>query len=173
MGSGGDEHDELARPLGEWLAHRGVHLLTGGGRGAMESASRAFHAVPDRRGLVIGILPGSNVTGAPPPGYPNPWLELVIRTHLPARSERGSDPDSRNHVNVLSSDVVVALPGGAGTRSEVALAVEYGRPVVAWRPDGPDAALHHRAHQVTTLAEVQSFVDGCLAVLPARGPHPG
>lgn len=141
----------------------------------MESVSRAFHAVPDRRGLVIGVLPGSDVTGAPPSGYPNPWLELRIATHLPARGERGSDPDSRNHVNVLSSDVVVALPGGSGTRSEVALAVDYGRPVVAWRPDGPDAALHPRARQAATLGEVQAFVEACLAefALSDTPPHLG
>ena len=34
---------ELAEPLGRMLAAIGVHLLTGGGRGVMESVSRAFH----------------------------------------------------------------------------------------------------------------------------------
>jgi len=34
-------------------------------------------------------------------------------------------------VNVLSSDVVIALRGGAGTLSEVALALKAGRPVIA------------------------------------------
>ena len=171
MGSGGHEHDELAHPLGRWLAERGVHLLTGGGRGVMESVSRAFHAVDGRAGLVIGILPGSDNPGAPPPGYPNPWIELRIGTHLPARGDRGSDPDSRNHVNVLSSDVVVALPGGPGTRSEVALAIEYGRPVVAWRPDGPEAELHPEAQQVTTLGEVQAFVEARLRAGSAEGSN--
>ena len=39
--------------------------------------------------------------------------------------------DARNYVNVLSSDVVVALRGGAGTLSEIALALKAGRTVVA------------------------------------------
>ena len=38
----------------------------------------------------------------------------------------------RNHINVLSSDVVVALPGSAGTGSEVALALSYQRSVFCY-----------------------------------------
>ncbi len=39
---------------------------------------------------------------------------------------------SRNHINVLSCEAVVALPGGQGTASEVRLAIRYGKPVVAY-----------------------------------------
>lgn len=45
-----------------------------------------------------------------------------------------ADPLSRNHINVLTSDVIVALPGGEGTASEIGLARAYGRPVVALGP---------------------------------------
>ncbi len=135
MGSGVDAHETLAVPLGRRLAGLGVHLLTGGGRGVMTSVSRAFAEVEDRVGLVIGVLPSIRDESAgdyyvgpkPPPGYPNPWVELPIRTHL---GKTYADADSRNHVNVLSSDVVVALPGSLGTTSEIALAVCYSRPVV-------------------------------------------
>ena len=37
---------------------------------------------------------------------------------------------ARNCINVLSSDVVVACPGGTGTISEIALALKYGKPVI-------------------------------------------
>jgi hypothetical protein len=37
---------------------------------------------------------------------------------------------ARNNINVLSSDVVIACAGGAGTISEVALALKAGRSVV-------------------------------------------
>lgn len=40
--------------------------------------------------------------------------------------------NSRNHINILSSDAVVALPGGPGTLSEVKLALVYGRPCMAF-----------------------------------------
>ncbi|MHC4507097.1 MAG: SLOG cluster 4 domain-containing protein, partial [Planctomycetota bacterium] len=128
LGSGTAPHAERARAVGQWLAHEGVHLLTGGGAGVMEAVSRAFFEVPDRRGAVIGILPGS-ADGAIPGGYPNPWVEIAISTHLPLSGERGTDALSRNHINVLSSDVLLALPGGAGTASEVRLALRYGRPL--------------------------------------------
>ena len=131
MGSGREEHADRAEPLGRWLAAQGVHLLSGGGAGVMAAVSRGFCSLPGRAGLAIGVLPG-DAHGRAPEGYPNPWVELAIRTHLPARGERGADRDSRNHLNVLSADVVIALPGGEGTRSEVELALRYGRPLVAF-----------------------------------------
>ncbi|UCF05151.1 MAG: molybdenum cofactor carrier protein [bacterium] len=134
MGSGNEPHTERAERLGVWLAELGVHLLTGGGGGVMTSVSRAYHLVSPRKGLVIGIIPADpgETGGQSHEGYPNPWVEVPIFTHLPLRGDRGTEPMSRNHINVLSSDVIVALPGSAGTASEVALALHYGRPLIAY-----------------------------------------
>ncbi len=132
MGSGTEPHADRAVPLGRWLAKEGVHLLTGGGAGVMEEVSRAFALVPGRQGLVLGVLPGDPSSGLAPAGYPNCWVELAVRTHLSHSGARGTEPLSRNHINVLTADVIVALPGGAGTASEVALALAYGRPVIAF-----------------------------------------
>ena len=118
MGSGSEAHQERAREVGCWLATEGVHLLTGGGAGVMASVSKAFHEMPGRRGLVIGVLPSSASRSQPKPGYPNSWVEIPIVTHLPLSGERGTDPMSRNHINLLSSDVLIFLPGSAGTASE-------------------------------------------------------
>lgn len=162
MGSGTEEHAALAEPLGRWLAREGVHLLTGGGRGVMTAVSRAFCAVDGRRGLSIGVLPG-DADGRAPDGYPNPWVELVIRTHLPLRGPGGGERLSRNHVNVLSAHAVVALPGGAGTSSEVGLALRYGRPVVAFvsaRGDIPGLPERVEAH--ARLDDVCAFVRAAL-----------
>ncbi len=131
IGSGDEAHAERAAPLGAWLAAQGVHLVTGGGGGVMAAVSRAFAEVPDRAGRTIGILPSDASGAGPPAGYPNPWIEIPIQTHLPLRGAEGAEAMSRNHLNVLSADVVVALPGRAGTASEVALALRYGRPLVA------------------------------------------
>jgi hypothetical protein len=38
--------------------------------------------------------------------------------------------DARNAINAKTSDVIVALSGGAGTLSEIALAIKSGTPVV-------------------------------------------
>jgi len=126
MGSGSDEWPDRAEPLGRLLAGLGVHLLTGGGGGVMASVTRAFVACEERRGSAIGILPSGR------DGYPNRWVEIPIATHLPLSGTAGSDPGSRNHINVLSSDIVVVLPGGEGTLSEVQLALRYRKPVLAW-----------------------------------------
>ena len=135
MGSGVERHEALALPLGRWIAERGFHLLTGGGAGVMAAVGEGFASVACRRGLSIGILPAG-----PPPGYPNRWVDVAIQTHLEALGDEGEAPRSRNHLNVLSSDVVVALPGGAGTRSEIALAVRYGKPLVRIAAIGVGAA---------------------------------
>jgi len=132
MGSGSERHDALAKPLGRLIAELGVHLLTGGGSGVMEAVAEAFVAVETRRGLSLGVLPGSWETGLAPAGYPNPAVELVIRTHLPGRGDHGGGPTSRNAINVLSADCLVILPGGAGTHSEAALALRYGKPAISY-----------------------------------------
>ena len=169
MGSGSRRHSDRASALGRWLASEGVHLLTGGGPGVMESVSRAFHGVPDRRGLVVGVLPADgSPTPSAPPGYPNPWVELAIRTHLHELGARGAEPLSRNHLNVLTSDVIIALPGSAGTSSEVRLALQYRRPVVAFlesRDEIEDLAAGVRVE--SDLGGVQAFVRDTLST--ARG----
>src|SRR5215813_14985964 len=105
MGSGTDEHEELARATGELLADLGVNLLTGGGRGVMTSVSRAFTSSPRRTGICIGIIPCESESdrATPKAGYPNAFVELPIYTHLPYSGELGTHDLSRNHINVLSS----------------------------------------------------------------------
>ncbi len=159
MGSGTDAHTELSVPLGTALAGRPVHLLTGGGQGVMAAVAEAYCAVSSRQGLSIGVLPGGEPPkeGTPPPGYPNRWIDLSIHTHLFERGERGAEPLSRNHINVLTADVVIALPGGAGTLTEMVLAGRYGKPVVAWgleRQSVPDSI-----PIAQSLAEIEAFVD--------------
>jgi len=134
MGSSARGYEDLAAPLGRWLASAGVHLLTGGGVGTMAAVSRAFAGVQPRAGLVVGVLPADLPDGiaVPRAGYPNPSVELAIFTHLPLSGISGTDPRSRNHINILSSDVVVVLPGNEGTESEMMLAVRYKKPVVAF-----------------------------------------
>lgn len=170
MGAGARTHEDLAAPLGRRLARLGVHLLTGGGTGVMTSVSRAFAGVPERAGLVIGVLPMAGEGGGAggPAGYPNPWVEVPIRTHL---GRLGADPLSRNHVNVLTSDVVVALPGSAGTASEVALAVEYGRPLVLFGDPGRARGLPVSVATAASVDEVIAFVRRTLPRVTAT-PRP-
>jgi uncharacterized protein (TIGR00725 family) len=177
MGSGTDEHRELAEPLGRWLAHQGVHLLTGGGHGVMAAVARAFAEVADRAGLVIGVVPGEIDcfgTYHARSDYPNAFIELAILTHLPVSGLEGTAPMSRNHINVLSSDLVVALPGGAGTASETVLALRYGRPLIAYlgeRGTIPDLA--PAVPLARTLGDVERFVYTHLGLRGQRTVQPG
>jgi len=165
MGSGVESHEERSKALGTGLAALGVHLLTGGGGGVMEAVSRAFCQAPNRAGCAIAVLPSASpdTPGTPKLGYPNPWVEIPIYTHLPRSGSHGLDPLSRNHVNVLSSNVLVALPGSAGTASEVALALRYEVPVIAYleRPSELPG-LPPGVRVEATLAAVLAFVEAAL-----------
>jgi predicted Rossmann-fold nucleotide-binding protein len=84
---------------------------------------------------------------------------MAVQTHLPLSGHSGAEPMSRNHINVLSSNVLVALPGGSGTASEVALALRYGRPVIGFlrsRDEIPGLPAVVRAED--DLEKVKEFV---------------
>ena len=100
----------------------------------MSEVSQAFVDFAGRVGHVIGIVPtvSADPLRAPVPGYPNPWVEIPIYTHLGVGREAGDDPTSRNHINVLTSSAIILLPGGEGTASEARLALRYRTPVVAY-----------------------------------------
>jgi uncharacterized protein (TIGR00725 family) len=137
MGSGSEAHEALARPVGELLARLEVNLLTGAGRGVMTSVSRAYVEARQGRGVSIGIVPCESleIRHRPRSGSPNPYVELPIHTHLPASGNEGRDDLSRNHINILTSDAVIALPGSEGTASEVDLAIAYHKPIIAFAAD--------------------------------------
>jgi uncharacterized protein (TIGR00725 family) len=108
-----EETTARAYATGRLIAEHGWVLLTGGrDAGVMAATSRG---ASEAGGLVVGVLPGESSMGA------SPHLDVAIPTGL---------GDARNVVNVLASHVVVALPGGAGTVSEIALALKNGRTVV-------------------------------------------
>jgi len=166
FGSGTQPHEALSRDVGHALAALGVNLLTGGGGGVMTSVSEAFTRAHRTRGVCIGIIPceSEDARGTPKRGYPNPFVELAIQTHLPLSGERGTDDLSRNHINVLSCVASVALPGEAGTAAEVALAVRYGRPVIAYSHDF--SLISHFSDavaRVDTINQVTRFLEAHFA----------
>jgi uncharacterized protein (TIGR00725 family) len=129
IGSGIEAHEKLAEPLGEAVARSGAHLLTGGGGGTMTAVARGYTFTHPRAGLSIGILRGTP-DGDRAIGYPNAFIEIPIATHLSLSGDDGRKPLSRNHLTVLTPDAIIALPGGAGTESEIALAMRYNTPII-------------------------------------------
>jgi len=93
----------------------------------MEAVARAFVDYPERSGASLGVIPSLEGNPATPksPLYPNRYVEIPIRTHLPFSSTHEL---SRNHINILTSDLLVVLYGSGGTLSECDLARHYGKP---------------------------------------------
>jgi uncharacterized protein (TIGR00725 family) len=103
---------ELAEQVGRELARRGCTVVCGGRGGVMEAACRGARA---EGGHTIGILPGPNRRDM------NPYVEFPIITGMGY---------ARNAVVVLSGEAVIAVDGSYGTLSEIAHAMQYGKPVV-------------------------------------------
>ncbi|KMP10443.1 hypothetical protein UR09_00865 [Candidatus Nitromaritima sp. SCGC AAA799-A02] len=161
IGSGSERHPHLCGPLGRGLAEKGYSLINGAGGGVMAETAHAFCSVENRKGLVVGVVPSNTPCLTPqeravyttPPGYPNSYTELVIRTHLHLSGTMGKDVASRNHIIVLSASAVVALPGGPGTRSEIELALEYKKHLILLSPNGEWDPFAGRASAVKTVED--------------------
>lgn len=162
MGSSEHAHADLAVPLGRLLAAMPVHLLTGAGQGVMGAVSAAFVKVKNRAGLCIGVVPAEDIehpTQAAQ-GYPNEYVELPIRTHLVRKQPFLWDGLTRNHVNILTADVVIALPGSTGTAHEIEIAARYGKPTAAFfHREDEMHALPETVRCCLTLEEVRRFIE--------------
>lgn len=142
-----EEVERLARELGHSLALEGWVVLSGGRNAGVMAAVSAGAA--EAGGTVVGILPDRDLAAA------SPHLTIPIRTGL---------GDARNVINILSSDVVVALPGSAGTLSEIALAVKSGKPLflLGWSEPplqsagGPAMSSFGRVSEV--VAQIRSLI---------------
>ena len=109
-----------ARKLGRLIAENGWVLITGGrDAGVMKAANDGAKEGSDS--LTIGILPDRDAEVSPA-------IDVAIVT------ETG---EARNNIIVLSADVIVACGvDGAGTASEVALAIKNGKPVILLGANG-------------------------------------
>lgn len=161
MGSGENSWNEYATPIGELIADYGYHLLTGAGAGAMTSVAEAFTRVEKRKGVSIGIVPTVDYDGqfVPRAEYPNPYIEVPILTPLDKAAERDSNPFSRNYVNIMSSNAVIVLPGDHGTRNEVSLALQYGKPMILFGPADAFEMFPEQRTRVNDIEAVREFLD--------------
>jgi len=114
MGPGNPGSDNILKTafeIGRQIASHNCILLTGGRKdGVMHEASKG---AASENGTVLGILPGSDLTEM------SPFVTIPIRTGL---------GNSRNCVNVLSSDIVIVCGTGLGTVSEASLALKTDKP---------------------------------------------
>ena len=104
---------DAAREVGRLLARSGAVVINGGFGGVMEAVSEG---AASEGGMVVAILPDADREGA------NPYLTLALPTGM---------GQARNALIVTAAESVIAIGGGWGTLSEVALARRLGRTVLA------------------------------------------
>ena len=107
------EVEQLAHDLGLKLAKVVSILVSGGLQGTMKAVCSGFKA---NGGLTIRIIPGYDKREA------NEFVDIVIPSGLGL---------ARNVLVVKAADLVVALPGEAGTLSEIAYCLQFGIPVIS------------------------------------------
>lgn len=159
MGSGTESWEPFSLQVGNLLAVLGVNLLTGGGGGTMEAVATAFVSSPKRLGVSIGVIPTEEVENKlrSKAGYPNKSIEICINSPLGVFDGLNSTQISRNHINILSSDVLIFLPGAKGTRNELELAKLYQKPFVLFGPiDFWEVAV--TGNRIDDLSKLEEFV---------------
>ncbi|MFB6299702.1 MAG: TIGR00725 family protein [Halobacteriales archaeon] len=106
-----DTEYRLAECLGEQLGNRGHSVICGGLTGVMEAVCKGVKATG---GHTIGVLPGERRSAA------NEYVDTAIATGL---------GNARNVLVVLNGAGAIAVDGSTGTLSEIAHALDFGRPV--------------------------------------------
>ncbi len=116
-----ERHLQWAEEVGRLIASRGGILITGGLSGVMEAASRGAHRAG---GTVVGILPTESTDSA------NEFVTVPIATGLGI---------GRNVIIARTAHALIAIGGGYGTLSEIAFALQLGKPVIgldSWQIEG-------------------------------------
>ena len=140
-GSADAPENELvfAYRLGFLLGSSGHVVACGGGAGVMEEVCRGAR---EAGGLTIGILPGTEASEG------GRWLDIALPSGLGL---------GRNRVVALAGFCLVAVGGGNGTLSEIAHALQSGRPVCCYgRWEGIPGV-----SRAGTPEEAYAFVEEC------------
>ncbi len=109
----------LAREVGRALAELGLTVLCGGRQGVMEATCLG---VAEAGGISVGLLPDEDWTAA------NPHVTIPLATGIGV---------ARNALIARASLCLTAVGGGLGTLSEIALALQFRKPVFTF-PGSPD-----------------------------------
>ncbi len=103
---------DLAEEVGRLIAKEGMTLVNGGLGGVMQASSKGAKA---ENGTTVGILPGLNPKDA------NEYTDIPIPTGL---------GEMRNLLIVRAATGLIAIGGGYGTLSEIALALKLKKPMI-------------------------------------------
>ncbi len=143
---------EAAYHLGRLIAAQGWVLLNGGRNAGVMAASAKGAA--DQGGITVGVLPDADSS------------QKADHIQIPICTGMGS---ARNAINVLSSDIVVACPGGTGTLSEIALALKHGKIVITLGFDTRDFFADYQGNGTLIAATApEQVVDHILRLFPPK-----
>lgn len=106
------DHLVMAHEVGFALAGLGMHVLCGGRQGVMDATCRG---VAEGGGVSVGLLPEGEWTAA------NPYVTVPVATGIGI---------ARNALIARAALCVIAIGGGLGTISEIALALQFGKRVL-------------------------------------------
>ena len=111
---------EQAYLAGKTVTKMGGIVVCGGLGGIMEGAAQGAR---ENGGIAIGIVPGEDKKEA------NEFVDVVIPSGF---------GEARNILVVRTADAIIAFPGKYGTLTEMAFALQAGKPLVsisAWNID--------------------------------------
>jgi len=129
MGSAADlkyskKFEKLAEEIGYWVAKKGAALIFGAEKDYDSLSTAACRGAKKARGLTIGVTYGKGFDV-----YEKKNVDVVIASGL----ERGG---GREFTLVLSCDAIIALNGGSGTLTEIAIAYQANIPIVTLQNTG-------------------------------------
>ena len=133
----------LAREVGDEIARRGAVLVCGGLGGVMAAAARG---AKEAGGTTLGILPGGSIYDA------NPFIDFPVATNM---------GQARNAIIVQTAQALIAIAGGYGTLSEMALALKIGKAVVVLRPQFEVVGVHRVDTAKDAVAIVFDHLESC------------
>ena len=133
------EYEEIAEEFGEKVAEKGWLLVTGGLGGVMTAASKG---AKKKEGITIGILPGGEKKAA------NKYVDIPIVTGM---------QQARNAIIVRTADIIVAIGGGLGTLSELAMALKINKTVISmnsWDVDDKVIKVNEPQEAITEIERI-------------------
>jgi len=104
-----------AEKVGSLVAQKEIVLVCGGLSGVMEAVAKGARSAG---GITVGILPQEHKRDA------NEYIDIPIVTGLGI---------GRNVIIARTADVLISIGGEYGTLSEIAFALQMGKPVIGIR----------------------------------------
>lgn len=148
-----DVNTEDAFEIGKIIGRHKFPLLTGGRNiGVMHAAAKG---AKETGGLTIGVLPEENKRNV------SSYIDIPIITG------QGS---ARNNINILTSDLIIAIGSGPGTLSEIALAMKANKALIMYNAD--DVAVeffkrysYKKIHFYHSYVEIEKYIEKIVSLM--------